>query len=562
MTTRIGYVHLIRIVFATLTFLGVASAQQTLQGTVQQNDGQAPATDAGPTDQGGGALPPVFGGPPGVPGQCPYGPPQLLKGYLAQGGTDSTCKSLLGQADALQRQMCQQPSLALSLAPQLALVQQQLSRLPRCWSWMGPGGVNAKVPQNTGEKPFACQAYWNEWHVRAITECAYSSAPGTSAYRQCVDEKTAAAKRGLASCAQTQASNSSLGTGAPPKCGDLPDEPTQRVLRQYGIGLLGQLGPVGAQGDIFLYHMGHAVVGQIEMILNPGKTLVGMGQAAGAVMNFVNNDDPGKWIPLRDQAINAINQALQNPAATAGELAGSGLLAKITGPLLPVRPCPASPTLTAAVTDAEKAADRLTKIEKAAAVPGNSTPVCGAVKEDCFWRAMRNATGNPYFDQFLNGRRPGSWGEVHKILSTSFGGKVPGVPALGNINPANLHDIMSGNAPGVPSGLFNALGIPNSTTLDDIITRLSAPGSRGAEGIIFVGGKDAAGNSWSHAVNGANIKGYGVLIDDQKQFWSSQAAKQTVQEALRQQGLQGASITWASFFQTAPASGLSSLIRK
>jgi hypothetical protein len=141
-------------------------------------------------------------------------------------------------------------------------------------------------------------------------------------------------------------------------------------------------------------------------------------------------------------------------------------------------------------------------------------PVCG-LKEDCFWRAMRNASGDPAFERLFDGLRPKSWREVYDTLKQHFGGRVPGVTSASHAN-----------------------GIPEKMSFDDIIDHLKD--KEGAEGIVFV----HYTNGESHALNVANFKRRVVFIDDQKQFWPGDAPYQTVEAAVR------GTVAYTKFYRT------------
>jgi hypothetical protein len=136
-------------------------------------------------------------------------------------------------------------------------------------------------------------------------------------------------------------------------------------------------------------------------------------------------------------------------------------------------------------------------------VPGNLPPCSVTKKDDCFWRAMRDATGDPSFDRLLDGPGVQSWNDVFEHLKKSFGGKVPGVQDPG----------------------AHVLGIPQKRTLEQILTGDLA--RKGSEGIVFVNLK----NGKNHVLMGANLTGTAALFDDQKQFGGGEFVRKTVEQA-------------------------------
>jgi hypothetical protein len=132
-----------------------------------------------------------------------------------------------------------------------------------------------------------------------------------------------------------------------------------------------------------------------------------------------------------------------------------------------------------------------------------STNFCGPAKTDCFWRAMRNATGDPAFEKKFDG--PGvTTAEFEGVLKQYFAGKVPGA-----------------------NSQAHADGVPVRMSFDEIVDHLKD--KEGAEGIVFIKYQSGGG----HVVNVANFKRFVVFIDDQKQFWPGDSPRQTVERAVR-----------------------------
>jgi hypothetical protein len=215
--------------------------------------------------------------------------------------------------------------------------------------------------------------------------------------------------------------------------------------------------------------------------------------------------------------VQAVEEFRKNPARAAGRQASGAIAGAIGGGA--VRACAAG-SLKAVqrareIAAAQKAAQRLRRVKDAAAASFGMPAAC-SIKRDCFWRAMRNATGDANFDQMYDG--PGvSFERARQYLARYFGHRVP----RSAVDP-----------------VAHQLGIPESMSLDDIVKHLSQPHMRGAEGIVFV----TYANGGGHAFNVANLNGFVKFYDDQKQFWSAGAGKQTVEQAL------GSSVSWSGFY--------------
>ena len=136
-------------------------------------------------------------------------------------------------------------------------------------------------------------------------------------------------------------------------------------------------------------------------------------------------------------------------------------------------------------------------------------------KKDCFWRAMRNASGDPVFEQKFDGPAPSTWQEVYDTFKRYFAGKVPAATS--------------------PK---HAQGEPEVMDYGQIVQELQA--QEGAEGVVIV----VYTNNESHAFNAANFKRNVVFIDDQKQFWPGNAPTQTVEAALR------GKVAYSMFYRT------------
>jgi hypothetical protein len=268
----------------------------------------------------------------------------------------------------------------------------------------------------------------------------------------------------------------------------------------------------------FFEGMGEVISAQLRfMAQKPGEPTK---QIAQAVIKYLTTDYNRNNEQLYDDAVAAVDAFQKDPARLLGQQAGGiavnvateGAGRLMTGGV--TAGAAQAVKRTKEIAAAQQAARRLREIERMAEVPG-SAPVCIPL-EDCFWRAMRNATGDPVYEAKFNGPRPTSWAEVHDELAKNFGNKINGVPF-----PA-----------------AHALGIPDPMPLPDVVKELERVGP-GSEGIVIV--KTANGDV--HAFNAANLKGRVVLVDDQKQFWGGGAERKSVEQTL-------GPIIWSLFYRT------------
>ena len=274
-----------------------------------------------------------------------------------------------------------------------------------------------------------------------------------------------------------------------------------------------------AASEQFIQGMAEVLAGHLEFlaqaVTRPQETARQVGQA---VIDYLTTDYNENNARLYDAAVEAVEAFRKNPARALGRQAGSTVAGAVGGGA--VRACAAG-TLKAVerareIAAAQKAAQRLRKVKEKAAASIGMPAACAPIKRDCFWRTMRNATGDANFDQMLDG--PGvSFERARQYLVRYFGHRVP----RSAIDP-----------------IAHQLGIPESMSLDDIVKHLSQPHLRGAEGIVFV----TYANGGGHAFNVKNFNGYVKFFDDQKQFWSGDAPTQTVEQAL------GSSVAWSGFY--------------
>ena len=274
-----------------------------------------------------------------------------------------------------------------------------------------------------------------------------------------------------------------------------------------------------AASEQFIQGMAEVLSGQLQFLAqaaaHPQDTAR---QIAQGVVDYLTTDYNENNERLYDAAVQAVEAFRQNPARALGRQTGSAVAGAVGGTVL--RACSAG-TMKALerardIAAAQKATQRLRKLKNTAVGAIGMPAACMPAKTDCFWRAMRNATGDPAFDQMLDG--PGvSFDHARKILVQYFGRRVP----RSAVDP-----------------LAHQLGIPESMSLDDIVKHLSQPHMVDAEGIVFVTYKNGGG----HAFNVKNFKGYVKFFDDQKAYWSAEDARKSVEQAL------GSSVQWSGFY--------------
>ena len=296
-------------------------------------------------------------------------------------------------------------------------------------------------------------------------------------------------------------------TPLPAPCQNVPPVEEQAALRRTGIELLDTLAGGGQQTSLFLEHASRATLAGIAQLLHPAETVERWAGDIGAVVEFLGNQDPTKWVALRDGAEAAMDHARRSPASFLGDQAGAYLAGRVAMPLTTVKACRLDPNAARALSQkaakTQRAAKTAARVNKNAKVPGNQPP-CGLQdKDDCFWRSMRDATGDKTFDKMINGPGVGSWPEVFQYLKKYFSGRVPNAA-----DPAS-----------------HVTGIPSIRTLDQILTQDLA--RKGSEGMIFVRFK----NGKNHVFMGANLTGTPGLFDDQKQFWGPGSGAMPLEKA-------------------------------
>ena len=307
---------------------------------------------------------------------------------------------------------------------------------------------------------------------------------------------------------------------APLPCENVPPVEDQVALRRTGIELLDTLAGGGQQTSIFLEHAIRAMVAGIAQLLHPEETGQAWAGGVAAVVNFFGNQDPTKWVALRDAAEAAVDSARKSPAGFLGDQAGAFFAARVAMPLTTARVCGLGPNAARALSEkaakTQRAAKTATRLNRNTKVPGNQPP-CGLdKKKDCFWRVMRDATGDKGFDGRINGPGVASWQEVYDNLKKYFAGRVPGVS-----DPAS-----------------HVEGWPSIRTLDEIMTQDLA--RKGSEGAVFVRLQDGT----SHVLMGANLTGTAALFDDQKQFWGPGSGAMALNDAFK-----SPPVAW-KFYQT------------
>jgi hypothetical protein len=296
-------------------------------------------------------------------------------------------------------------------------------------------------------------------------------------------------------------------TPEPGPCENVPPVEDQAELRRTGIELIDTLAEGGQQTSIFLEHANKATLASIAQLLHPVETGEKLAGVSAAVVNFLGNQDPTKWVAVRDIAEAAVEDARKSPAGFLGDQAGAYFAGRISMPLTTVKACRLPPNAARALSEkakkTERAAKTATRLNRNTKVPGNQPPCGIAGKADCFWRAMRDATGDKSFDVLINGPGVRSWGEVFQNLKKYFAGRVPNVA-----DPAS-----------------HVEGVPSIRTLDEIVTKDLA--RKGSEGIVFVRFE----NGKNHVYVGANLTGTPGFFDDQKRFWGPGTGSMTLENA-------------------------------
>jgi len=245
----------------------------------------------------------------------------------------------------------------------------------------------------------------------------------------------------------------------------------------------------------------------------PGQPL---SQTATAVVNFLANDDPNKFEPLRDAALKAIDTARTNPQYAAGAVAGN--LAMMAGPGA-VASCPAKLVSGAAkagagVLRAVKAARRLAGAEKAGTMFGNvsqfpkpavpsqpAPPISGRITNSfyennrCVPSSIAQvktwATGKRFYTDDIQLRfsdTATSSNEVQLLLWKNFGKKV-----------FRDHSMRR--------RIDQMFGTPVAANQGAIAQELLTGGTE-SSGIVFIEGlTDASGNTVNHAFVAKNVAG-------------------------------------------------------
>lgn len=217
-------------------------------------------------------------------------------------------------------------------------------------------------------------------------------------------------------------------------------------------------------------------------------------QAGRAVTQYLSNDTAAKHRYLYGQVEMAVRKAeqelkrrLRNPHITLAEIADSFLVGKATGTMCRWTEAQVV-RLREKIDKAQDANKRLRAIEDVKPPGSNS---CGPQREDCFWRALQNATGDPAY--LLRKERP-TWEEVFAKLKQHFGG-------------ANAKDPLTRRAGDLQ---IIAEGMPVAVTTDDfakVINRMP----NNSEGMVFIVRDDGS----SHVFTVAKFAGQYVFWDDQ-----------------------------------------------
>lgn len=222
-------------------------------------------------------------------------------------------------------------------------------------------------------------------------------------------------------------------------------------------------------------------------------------QAGKAVAQYFADDTATNHRHLYGQVEKAVQRAekeikqkLQNPHITIAEIADSFLIGKATGTV-----CHWTSTT---VVKLKKKADRAQEASKRLRETARAEPPTGSYcgvgqdKEDCFWKAMVNATGDPSYLKKTHAADMGR--EIVPELRMRFGG-------------ANAKDPLTGKP---WHKILLVQGIPIPVSQDEFVDILYKRAPDGFEAIAFV---DKPGQT-GHIFSVAKLKGEVFFWDNQQ----------------------------------------------
>lgn len=207
------------------------------------------------------------------------------------------------------------------------------------------------------------------------------------------------------------------------------------------------------------------------------------------------NDTAANHRYLYEQVENAVKKVaadlkttLRNPHITIAEITDSFLVGRATGAVCPNWTLVQIENLKKKTDQAKEAGKRWRDIHNMKP-PGSNA--CAPKREDCFWRTLHNATGDPSYQ--LRKERP-TWNEIYDKLKQHFGG-------------ANAKDPLTGR----PGDLQKtAEGKPVPVTTDEFVKVLNRM-SNNSEGMVFIGREDGS----AHVFNLAKFAGSHLYWDNQ-----------------------------------------------
>lgn len=222
------------------------------------------------------------------------------------------------------------------------------------------------------------------------------------------------------------------------------------------------------------------------------QTAVTAGQV---IAEYMTNDTAANHRYLYGQVEAAVKKVdaelktrLRNPHITIAEIADSFLVGRATGSVCPNWTLVQVEKLKKKTDRAKEASTRVRDIHN---MPSPGSNACAPKREDCFWRTLHNATGDPSYQ--LRKELP-TWDEVHTKLKQHFGG-------------ANAKDPLTGRRGDLQK---IAEGIPVPVIPDEfakVINRLP----NNSEGMTFIVREDGS----SHVFSFAKFAGSYLFWDDQ-----------------------------------------------
>ncbi len=258
-----------------------------------------------------------------------------------------------------------------------------------------------------------------------------------------------------------------------------------------------------ALGKLLAGHLHHLTEPNEGMLSKAARTAnraierapVAAVKAGQMVAEYMRNDTAANHRYLYGQVESAVKKAeealrtkLHNPHITIAEIADSFLVGRATGAVCQHWTLVQRAAMKKKADQAKEAGARWRDIRNMSP-PGSNA--CAPAREDCFWRTLHNATGDPSYQ--LRTKQP-TWNEVYDKLKQHFGG-------------ANTKDPLTGR----PGDLQKmAEGWPVPVTTDEFVKVLKRMPNN-SEGMVFIGREDRS----THVFNLAKFAGSHLYWDDQ-----------------------------------------------